>query len=64
MANDSCDSAEIEPKLIAPVAKRLTISFVLSTSLISIGLPVLKSINPLNVELRVPSSFACLANSQ
>ena len=32
IAKDSCASALIEPKLMAPVAKRFTISFAASTS--------------------------------
>ena len=64
MARDSCDSAEIEPKLIAPVAKRLTISLTPSTSSIEIGLPCLNDIKPRSVQLRVPSSLDRLENAQ
>ncbi len=47
-ASASCDSAEIEPKLIAPVQNRLTISVAGSTSLIGMGLPATFFLNPSN----------------
>ena len=64
MASDSCDSAEIEPKLIAPVTKRLTISLASSTSSKGTDLLGLKAIRPRRVQLRVPSLLDFSANSQ
>ena len=64
IASDSCDSAEIDPKLIAPVTNLFTISFAGSTFSISIGCPSLKDIRPRRVQFLVPSSFDFLENSQ
>ena len=64
-ANDSCASALIEPKLMAPVAKRLTISAAASTSLKSMPESLgANSSRPRNVALRVFSSLTCLAKAQ
>ena len=59
MARDSWASVEIEPKLIAPVAKRLTISFSDSTSSKSKGFLAYLNFNkPLKVLSLVVWSFA------
>ena len=63
-ARDSCDSAEIEPKLIAPVQKRLTISLAGSTSsngTADPATPLLNRSKPLSVQFARASSFACSA---
>ena len=54
----------MEPKLIAPVQKRLTISFADSTSFKGTDSVSLKSINPRNSQARVVSSLTCSANRQ
>ena len=65
IAKDSCDSVEIDPKLIAPVANLFTISFSLSTSSILIGFKGLLNFKrPLRELCLVETSFACLAKSQ
>ena len=67
MASDSWLSAEMDPKLIAPVQKRFTISVSGSTSSISIG-PLLPSsmndIRPRNVQRFVDSSLMYFENAQ
>ena len=52
-----CASVEIEPRLIAPVAKRLTISFAGSTS--SIGTGVRSAVLNSNMPRNVFSSRLC-----
>ena len=64
IARDSCDSADIDPKLIAPVTNLLTISFAGSTFSISIEFPSLNDIRPRSVQFLVPSSLDFLENSQ
>ncbi len=68
MASVSCASREIEPKDIAPVAKRFTISAAGSTCSSGTGeRPSSSAIRILNrprmVLRRRPSSFTCRANS-
>ena len=65
IANASWLSAEMEPKLMAPVTKRLTISFAGSTSSSGIAPPFTPSLNlnkPRKVARRVESSSETLAN--
>ena len=65
IAKDSWLSSEMEPKLMAPVANRFTIS--LAGSTLSIEMDCLMSFrkfnNPRKVQRRVLSSLECLANS-
>ena len=65
IASVSWLSAEIEPKLIAPVANRFTISLVGSTSSIEIALlgSLLNFSRPLSVQRRVASSFENFAKA-
>ena len=65
IASVSCDSREIDPSDIAPVAKRLTISFAGSTSSMSIGSTalVLNFISPRSVARREASSLTSAAYS-
>ena len=55
IASDSCDSAEMEPKLIAPVQKRFTISVTGSTSSIGTGLSASLNFSSPRREQRVRS---------
>jgi len=66
MANASWLSAEIDPKLIAPVLNRLTISEAGSTLSRGTGelTPVRNSRRPLKVALRVVTSLACLEKAR
>ena len=62
IASVSCASADNEPKLIAPVQKRFTISLAGSTSSIEIGLPAgLKSSRPRSWPTSRASLFTCSA---
>ena len=66
-ASISCVSREIEPRLIAPVTKRLTISLSDSTSSYGTGPPfafMLNVIKPRNIACRVHSSLVCFENRQ
>ena len=64
MASVVCASRLIEPKLIAPVAKRLTISLAGSTSSSGMGLSAgLKSIRPRMVRRRSLWSLMLLAKA-
>ena len=65
MASVSWDSVEIEPRLMAPVQKRLTISLAGSTSSIGMGPSLtldLKVSKPRNVQRLLASALASLAN--
>ena len=65
MASVSCASAEIEPKLIAPVQNRLTISLAGITSSIGIGPPFAPGLNssrPRRAQRVRASLFVCSAN--
>ena len=65
MAKPSCASAEIEPKLIAPVQKRFTISLTGSTSFIEIAppfTPSLNSISPRKAHRALASLLMCSEN--
>ena len=64
-ASVECASVEIEPKLIAPVAKRLTISFAGSTSSSEIALAgsTLNSNKPRKVMWRLDWSLMICAYS-
>jgi hypothetical protein len=64
MASVSCDSGEIEPRLMAPVAKRFTMSLAGSTSLRGKGdAASRKRSSPRSVARRPLSSLARRANS-
>jgi len=64
IASVSCASLLIEPKDIAPVLKRLTISLAGSTSSSGIGCGAnLKSSRPRKLDRRLLSSFTSSANS-
>ncbi len=66
IASVSCASREIEPRLIAPVQKRLTISLAGSTCSSGIGPPGawVKLSSPRNVALRAASSLTISAYSR
>ena len=62
MASDSCASVEIEPKEIAPVAKRLTMSSTGSTSSSGMGSPGLNWSSPRMVQSSAASPSISAAN--
>ena len=64
IASDSCASALIDPKLMAPVANRTMMSFSVSTFSSSMGSTSLNFNKPLIDALRLFSSLVCLENCQ
>ena len=63
MARLVCASREMEPKLMAPVEKRLTMSAAASTSSSGTPSPVLNCIKPRKVSRRSLCSLMVWANS-